>query len=36
MQDLSQQVDLSKANIMSCEKCENKTFKQTDKNCSVV
>ena len=26
--DLSQ-VDLSKANVMKCEKCENPTFKQT-------
>ncbi len=29
MQDIGQRVDLSKANQMKCEKCENLTFKQT-------
>ena len=30
MQDqLKQQIDLSKASTMKCEKCENPTFKQT-------
>ena len=29
MQDLSQNVDLSKAKQMECEKCQNKTFKQS-------
>ena len=29
MNDLSQNVDLSKATPMDCEECKNKTFKQT-------
>ena len=29
MQDLSQNVDLSKAKTMECEECKNQTFKQT-------
>jgi len=29
MNDLSQNVDLSKAKTMECEKCKNQTFKQT-------
>ena len=29
MQDLSKNVDLSKATPMECEECKNKTFKQT-------
>jgi len=29
MEDLSQNVDLSKATPMKCEKCEGLTFKQT-------
>ena len=27
--DLSQTIDMSKANSIKCEKCENTTFKQT-------
>ena len=29
MEDLSKQIDLSKANQMKCEKCDGSTFKQT-------
>ena len=29
MNDLSQNVDLSKATTMECEECKNQTFKQT-------
>jgi len=29
MKDLSQSMDMSKADAMKCEKCENPTFKQT-------